>query len=259
MILQQPSRIIGTIEARMGSSRLPGKTMMPLPDGLPLLHHVVQRFRQCKSLDDVLVATTVEAGDDPIANWCGENRVTVFRGSENDVLDRVTNAALANGADAIVQMGADSAYLDFELIDQLVAHYRSGQFDYVCNDLKLTYPLGIYGHVVRVNKLAAINARSDVSEKDRSDVVRYIWEHAGEYAISCIEAPAALRCPELRLTIDYPEDMAQAHEVYRHFEGAMFVTPDIIDLYRSQPEMFAATGKLVQQSAPFIASSPDAA
>jgi spore coat polysaccharide biosynthesis protein SpsF (cytidylyltransferase family) len=90
-------------------------------------------------------------------------------------------------------------------------------------------------------------------------VVRYIWEHAGEYAISCIEAPAALRCPELRLTIDYPEDMAQAHEVYRHFEGAMFVTPDIIDLYRSQPEMFAATGKLVQQSAPFIASSPDAA
>ncbi len=243
----------------MGSSRLPGKTMMTLYEGLPLLHWVVQRFRACQLLDNVIVATTVEASDDAISNWCRVNQVAVFRGSENDVLDRVTNAALTNGADAIVQMGADSAYLDFELIDQLVAHYRSGRHDYVCNDLKLTYPLGIYGHVVRVDKLADINARSDVSEKDRSDVVRYIWEHAADYLISCIEAPDALRCPELRLTIDYPEDMAQAREVYRHFKSGIFTTPEIIALYRSRPEMFAATGKLVQQSAPFIASSPAAA
>ncbi len=236
----------------MGSSRLPGKTMTPVYDGLPLLHYVVQRFRQCRSLDDVVVATTVEKGDDDIANWCRDNKVTVFRGSEEDVLDRVAGAAVHHGANAIVQMGADSAYLDFELIDQLVATWRAGSFDYVCNDLKLTYPLGIYGHVVRVEKLAELNGRAGLSDKDRSDVVRYIWEHPAEYSAVCIEAPDDLRFPELRLTIDYPEDLAQAREVYRHFEGKLFTTPEIIALYRSQPQMFEATRKLVQHSAPFM-------
>lgn len=247
-------RVIGTIEARMGSSRLPGKTMAPVYNGMPLLECVVRRFRNCSALDDVVVATTVEPGDDAIAEWCEKNGVAFFRGSEDDVLDRVVCAAQKYEADAIVQMGADSAYLDYQLIDQLVGEYRNGDFDFVCNTLKLTYPLGIYGHVVRLEKLAALNLSDDLSEPDRTDVVRYIWEHPESYAILNIEAPEPLRHPELRLTIDYPEDMEQAKSVYAHFGGHLFTTAQVIELSRQKPELFEKTRNLVQQSAPHLSA-----
>ncbi|RZI42063.1 acylneuraminate cytidylyltransferase [Herbaspirillum sp. HC18] len=245
-------RTIGTIEARMGSSRLPGKTLMSVHQGMPLLECVVRRFRACRSVDEVVVATTVKEGDDPIAAWCERNGVSVFRGPEEDVLKRVAGAIREYSADAIVQMGADSAYLDYELIDMLVGHYASGTFDYVCNDLRLTYPLGIYGHVVRAEKLIELDARTDLSPQDRCDVVRYIWEHPEAYRISNIEAPEELRYPELRMTIDYPEDMEQAREVYATFGDALFTTRQILELYRKRPDIFEKTKSLVQQSAPFL-------
>ena len=245
-------RTIGTIEARMGSSRLPGKTMELVYKNMTLLDCVVGRFRACRTLDDIVVATTIEQGDDTIAEWCGKNGVSVFRGSEDDVLARVAGAAQQYDAEAIVQMGADSAYLDYQLIDRLVEHYRNGQFDYVCNDLKLTYPLGIYGHVVRVEKLVELSRKSGLSEMERSDVVRYIWEHPEFYRISNIEAPPEYRYPALRLTIDYPEDMVQARDVYEHFDSYLFTTAQVIDLNRHHPELFEKTSNLVQQSAPFL-------
>jgi spore coat polysaccharide biosynthesis protein SpsF len=246
------TRIVGTVEARMGSSRLPGKTMTPLYNGMPLLECVVRRFRACRNVDDIVVATTVEKNDDIIAEWCKNNGVPVFRGSEKNVLDRVVCAARQHNADAIVQMGADSAYLDYQLIDLLVRHYRNGNLDYVCNDLKLTYPLGIYGHVVNIAKLSEVNCRKDLSDKDRSDVVRYFWEHPETYTIANIEAPAELCYPELRLTIDYPEDLEQAKNTYTYFGSYLFTTAQVIELYRQRPELFERTRNLVQQSAPFL-------
>lgn len=247
-------RLIGTIEARMGSSRLPGKTMMPVYNDMPLLECVVRRFRTCSTLDDVVVATSIEKGDDVIVDWCHAHSVPVFRGSENNVLERVAGAAQQFKADAIVQMGADSAYLDYNLIDQLVGYYQAGKYDYVCNDLKLTYPLGIYGHVVRVAKLLELTGKQDLTEKDRSDVVRYFWEHPHDYSISNIEASPELHHPDLRLTIDYPEDMEQARSVYAHFGGHIFTTSQVIALKQKKPELFKKTRDLVQQSAPFLKS-----
>ena len=248
--------VVGTIEARMGSSRLPGKTLLPLFDGKPLLGWVVRRFQECRSLDSVVVATTVERSDDPIAKWCDENRIPVFRGSEDDVLDRVAGAAMHQGAEAIVQMGADSAYLDFQLIDQLVEKYEAGSFDYVCNDLKLTYPLGVYGHVVSVARLAELNGRPDLTVSDRSDVVRFIWEHPSQYRILNVEAPDELHYPKMRLTIDYAEDLEQARNVYSRLGGGLFTTAQVIALYRREPALFENTRSLVQQSAPFLKPNP---
>ncbi len=236
----------------MGSSRLPGKTLSPIYNEMPLLECVVRRFRACRTLDSVVVATTVERGDDKIADWCEVNGVPVFRGSEEDVLARVVGAAQYYGAEAIVQMGADSAYLDFHLVDQLVEYYLNGKFDYVCNDLKLTYPLGIYGHVVRFEKLVELNQRPDLTNQDRSDVVRYIFEHPENYVIANYEAPEDLHQPELRLTIDYAEDLEQARNVYSHFGNYLFTTSDIIDLSKRRPELFEKTKKMIQKSAPFL-------
>lgn len=247
-------RVVGTIEARMGSTRLPGKTMMEIYDGMSLLECVVRRFRMAARVDEVVVATTIEAGDDPIADWCAANQVSLFRGSEKNVLERVAGAAVQFGADAIVQMGADSAYLDYQLIDQLAGHYAAGRYDYVCNDLRLTYPLGIYGHIVKVERLLELVDHNDLSDNDRSDVVRYIWEHPEQYRILNIEAEPDFFYPQMRLTIDYPEDMALAKALYRHFGGYRFTTSQIIGLYGKSPELFAGVDGLVQHSAPFLAA-----
>lgn len=245
-------RIVGTIEARMGATRLPGKTLMKVYENMPLLECVVRRFQLCKKLDEVVVATTVAKKDDPVAEWCQKNGVKYFRGSENDVLDRVVGAAQAQNADAIAQMGADSAYLDYELMDKLADLYTRGQYDYVCNDLKLTYPLGIYGHIVRVETLAALNKRTDLNEKMRSDVVRNIFEHPETYRVLNIEAEPEFNYPQLRLTIDYPEDLEQARAVYSVFKDWRFSTKDLIALYERQPAIFEKTQELVQHSAPHL-------
>jgi len=245
-------RVIGTIEARMGSSRLPGKTLMDVYQGITLLGLVCRRFKLCREVDDVCVATTVEEKDTPIATWCAGHGIQCHRGSEEDVLDRVAGAAREAGADAIVQMGADSAYLDFEMIDGLVQTYRSGEYDYVCNDMKLTYPLGIYGHVVSVPKLVELNGRRDLSCHDREDVVRYIFEHPGEYRLLSLEATPEMTFPELRFTIDYPEDLQLLREILATLGTCDFTTSQLLRLYRQRPSLFEKTRNLVQRSAPFL-------
>lgn len=244
--------IVGTIEARMGATRLPGKTLMEVFGGKCLLELVVRRFQLAKKLDGVWIATTDKKADDPIAEWCQKNSINHFRGSEDDVLDRVVKTALAAKADAIVQMGADSAYLDYKIIDELADVYRGGEYDYVCNDMPLTYPLGIYGHVVRVQALADLNARTDLAAKEREDVVRPIFEHPEKYRIKNITAPERHVFPQLRFTIDYPEDMEQAREIYRRFNRIDFALDDLLELYRREPALFEKTMKLVQRSAPHL-------
>jgi spore coat polysaccharide biosynthesis protein SpsF (cytidylyltransferase family) len=245
-------KIIGIIEARMGSSRLPGKTLMPVFKEKALLELVVERFMRCCKVDEIWVATTTETADDAIMQWCADHNIRCFRGSEEDVLDRVAQTAIQADADGIVQMGADSAYLDYRLIDELVLHFRSGRYDYVCNDMVLTYPLGIYGHVVKTECLRTINAKSDLEPADRENVVRYVWERPSEYSILNVTAPSELSFPGMRLTIDYPEDLTLARRVYRHFNHTAFSTKQIIGLCHSAPEMFRATKGLVQEQAPFF-------
>lgn len=235
----------------MGSSRLPGKTLQQI-EGEPLLGLVVKRFSLCKEVDEVCVATTESSKDDPIIRWCEENEVACFRGSEEDVLDRVVKAALCRGADAIVQMGADSAYLDFALIDDLVRTYKQAGYDFVCNTLQLTWPLGIYGHVIRVSTLEQVNRRSDLSRQQREHVVPYLWEHPEKFRLLNITAPEAFHHPELRLTIDFPTDLEQARTVYRHFGHHRFTTADILQLYAAKPEIFERTKRLRQRMAPHL-------
>jgi spore coat polysaccharide biosynthesis protein SpsF len=248
-------KVVGTIEARMGSSRLPGKTLMKIYDDLTLLECVVNRFRLAGSVSDVMVVTTVKKNDDPIVELCIKKKINYFRGSEEDVLDRVASAIFFANADAIVQMGADSAYLDFQLIDQLVNIYLKSGCDYVCNDMELSYPLGIYGHIVSADKLVQLNKRTDLSIADREDVVRYVFEHPDEYRIFNLKASKEFNFPGIRLTIDYPEDFQLAQEVYNHFKGYSFTTMDVLKLHAQRPELFEKTKKLVQHSAPFLKKS----
>src|SRR6266571_3945546 len=207
-----PHNVIATVEARMGSTRLPGKTMAPLL-GQPLLYRVLERIRQARTVKEIVVATSVNPADDRIASWCEREGFFYYRGAEDNVLLRVVEAARHYDAAVVVQLGADCPLYDPHLIDELVGIFLANDYDYVANDMKLTYPEGIDAHVI---SMAALEESLACAKDPRQleDVPRYIWDHPERFAIFNLEAPAELFFPELRVTVDYPEDLELVSEIY---------------------------------------------
>jgi spore coat polysaccharide biosynthesis protein SpsF (cytidylyltransferase family) len=146
-------RTVAIIQARMGSTRLPGKVLMDLA-GEPMLVRVVNRVRRAERLDEVVVATTASPSDDPIFEGCRQRGWAVERGSEKDVLDRYYRAARAHHADVVVRITADCPFVDAGLIDQVVGAFLGGGYDYVSNVLEpRTYPRGLDVEVFRFSAL----------------------------------------------------------------------------------------------------------
>lgn len=135
-------KTVAIIQARMDSSRLPGKVLCEV-SGKPMLYWVVARAKQAHTLDEAVVATSISPLDDAIAHFCDSAGIPVFRGSKNDVLDRYYRAARHFGADVVVRLTADCPLLDSAVIDQVVRTFQAGDFDYVSNTLDLSYPNGL--------------------------------------------------------------------------------------------------------------------
>src|SRR5439155_17526415 len=137
----RPMKVVATIEARMRSSRLPGKVLRPVV-GKPLLELLIERLRRARRIDQVVVATTDNPADDAIAEVAGRSGAACFRGSEEDVLDRVLRAAQSVAADVIVEITADCPLADPHVVDRMVEVYLANKYDYVANVLRPTYPAG---------------------------------------------------------------------------------------------------------------------
>jgi len=242
-------KFVAVIEARMGSTRTPGKTLLDI-SGKPLIERVLYRFKLCEKIDDLVVATTVNPKDDILVEFCKKHSVKYFRGSENDVMQRVIEAAESVGADIIVEQGADNPFVDPEVVDQLVEIYKTGNYDFVSSALKLTYPLGIYAHIF---SLIALKKISDITSdpKDRENVNNYFWEHPEQYNLFNLEATGNLHRPEIRLTVDYPEDIELARKVFAHFKRP-FTTQELIQFLDEHPEIRDLNKNCVQKAAPHI-------
>jgi len=140
--VSEKPRVVGIIQARMTSTRFPGKVLAEVA-GHPVLWHVVHRARQVGFLDAVIVATTREASDDPLADFCEKEGIPCFRGSEDDVLDRYFQVAKEIGARVIVRITADCPLIDPGGIDRVIEVFLEGCYDYVCNTLPPTFPDGL--------------------------------------------------------------------------------------------------------------------
>jgi len=245
-------KIIATVEARMSSTRLPGKTMM-LIAGKPLLEHVVKRLQAAKKVDEVVVATTYNFLDDEIVSFCNLNNITVFRGSEKDVLDRVYQAAKVFHADLIVQAGADCPFYDPTLIDTLIELYLDGEYAYVANDMELTYPEGVDAHIMSMKILEEIHSLA-IKPRDRDDVPRYIWDHPDQFPIYNLKAPPHLFRPDIRLTLDYEEDLILTRKIYDalYSEEIIFKTENVIEYLDSHPELIKINSNCEQHSAAYL-------
>jgi spore coat polysaccharide biosynthesis protein SpsF len=221
------------IQARMSSTRLPGKVLLDLA-GEPMLARVVERTRRARTIDRVIVATTVESEDEPIVELCRSRGWTVSRGSRDDVLDRYYQAAVADGADPIVRITSDCPLIAPEIIDTVVKRL-DGTIDYASNiNPRRTFPRGLD---VEVFTFAALSAawRDDREATGREHVTPFLYRHPERFRIALVESEK----PEAachRWSVDTPEDYELMRRIYSHFGRREFNWLDVLDLLDQHPD-----------------------
>lgn len=227
-------KTVAIIQARMASTRLPGKVMMEVA-GKPLLGHVIGRARRARTLDLVAVATSDRQTDDIVSQFCAGAEIPCFRGSEEDVLDRYYKGAKHFGADAIVRLTADCPLLDPVVIDRVVAVFRWGDFDYVSNTLEPTYPDGSDTEVFGRETLERAWGEARL-KSEREHVTPYIWKNPALFRLANVRSEQDLS--HLRWTVDEPEDLEFVRRVYGYLGSTMaFGMADILALLREHPEL----------------------
>ena len=234
------------IEARMTSTRLPGKVLKPIL-GRPTLELLVERLRRVRRLDQVIVATTVNRTDDPVEALARKIGAGCFRGSEEDVLDRVLKAAQAHGAELIVEITGDCPLADPATIDRVLDAFHQGGCDYASNVLKRTYPRGIDVQVFPTRVLEEV-ARLTSDPVDHEHVSLYIYSHPERYRLRDVVSGLDARHADLRLTVDTPEDFALVQAVYEALYPASpaFGLPEVIAFLKARPEL-ARMNQHIQQ------------
>jgi spore coat polysaccharide biosynthesis protein SpsF len=230
--------IVAIIQARCGSSRLPGKVLMDIA-GHPMVSRVVQRTRQARMLTEVVLATSTEHRDEPLATLAARLGVPCFRGNEGDVLDRFVGAAQAFKADVVVRLCADCPLLDGAVIDRVLQTFQQSQgIDYVSNNLKRTYPLGLDAEVF--SREALVRAHLEASLPfEREHVTPYIYQHPELFSLRNVMHTSDLS--NYRLTVDEAADLKRVRQIYCHFQDRNFSFMDVIDFLTENPEQVNAS------------------
>lgn len=230
-------KIFATIEARMTSTRLPGKVLREAV-GKPMLELMIERVRRVPMLDGVIVATTVNAADDAIVALARRLGVACYRGSEDDVLSRVLEAARAHHADVIVELTGDCPLIDPDIVTETIDRYLASGADYVSNILERTYPIGMDTQVFATDVLADVARRSD-DPADHEHVSLFIYRHPEIYRLRNVAAPQCFTRPRLRLTLDTGEDLALIGAVFEalYADNPNFGLSDILAFLDRRPEI----------------------
>jgi spore coat polysaccharide biosynthesis protein SpsF len=229
--------ITAIVQARMGSSRLPGKVMLSL-QGQPMIYHVLQRIQTAQRLQQIVVATTTDPSDDPLAAYLSELGVATFRGSPNDVLDRYYQAALQYQASVIVRLTADCPLLDARVIDQTIGLFISGDYDYVSNFLVRTYPDGLDAEVFSMASLTRAWQEAQLPS-EREHVTPYLYKHPQRFRqVGLVQA---IDRSQYRWTVDEPADFKFVQAIYSALypDDPHFDTAAIEGLLERQPALVA--------------------
>lgn len=232
------SRVVASIEARMGSSRLPGKVLADI-GGVPALTRLVRRLRRATKVDGIVLATSTSPADDALAAWATAEDVAIYRGSEDDVLHRVVHAQKSQQSDVVVEITGDCTLTDPELVDMGVESFFENECDVACNVIKPSYPMGTAVQVFRLAALEEVE-RTIVDPAVREHVSLYFYEHPERYRILHLFAPARWHDPTLRIQLDYEEDLRFLREIYARLEpvhGDAFGLEEIMALCRAHPEL----------------------
>jgi spore coat polysaccharide biosynthesis protein SpsF len=222
------------IQARMTSSRLPGKVLRPIL-GRPMLSYQIERLRQARGFDRLVVATTIKRTDDVVAEFCRAEGLDCYRGSENDVLARYYEAAVEAAASEIVRVTSDCPLLDPEVVERVIATFRDVGCDYASNMLQLTFP---YGMAVEVMSFAALReAHSQAQDPvEREHVTPYIYRRPEQFRIESVEMTP--NRSDHRWTVDTVEDFTLVARIFEALYPANpnFRMDDVVALLETRPD-----------------------
>ena len=248
-------KIGAIIQVRTGSTRFKDKVFAELEEK-PLLWHVIDRIKKSKHLQEVIIATTTNEGDNAIEDFAEEYNIKLLRGSEDNVLDRFYQAAKKFEIDVIIRVTADDPFKDPKVIDKAIDIFLKEGYDYVSNTVKPTYPEGIDIEVFSFSALEKAWKEADkISEKEH--VTPYIWKNPNLFKSFNFEYKEDLS--NLRWTIDYKEDYQFAKEIYERLykEGEIFYMEDILELLEREPELAKINQGIVRNEGYFKSIKKD--
>ena len=235
------------VQARMTSTRLPGKVLLPL-GGEPMLARLVERLKRVRRADQIVIATTTNAADDAIVALCDRLGVTCHRGSELDVLSRYAEAARAQQADVVVRITSDCPLIDPALIDDVIARYQAGDADCVSNMLPPTWPYGMAVEVFSARALAEAHAEA-TQPAEREHVTPFLYAHPQRFRLHNVASPTDLSGQ--RWTVDTPEDYALVRRLFDavHPMHPDFTLADLLAAMQAHPDWLAINQHIRQKSA----------
>jgi len=220
-----------SIEARMTSTRLPGKTLK-LINGKPALEIMVNRVKKAKLANDIIIATTINKKDDEIVDWCKINNLNYFRGSENNVYERVVKAHQKFNTDVIVELTGDCILITAELIDHAIQIYLDNEYDYVC----VSDPSGMGAQVYSLETLQSVKVGRELEYLDKEHVTPHLY-NSGKYKILRIKMYDKLGCPEVSFPLDTIEDWKLIDNICKNFNNFDFSFEEIIEFIKKNPEI----------------------
>lgn len=238
-------RIVAIIQARMGSTRLPGKILKKV-NGRPLLSYQLERLQQSNFISDLVIATTTDEKDDVIVEFCKLNNILWFRGSEEDVLARYYETAKRFNADAIVRITSDCPIIDVQVVNKTITYFMDNNFDYVSNTVDRTYPRGLDTEVFTFAALEKAHKEA-VIERDREHVTAYFYTNPDIFKIAGVRNEVDYS--KYRWTVDTEEDFQLIENIIENLysENPQFTLYDTVKLMEANPDWFYINAHIEQK------------
>ena len=222
------------VQARMGSSRLPGKVMLKLDEN-PVLYYVLKQLQSSKLIEKIVVATTTLDEDDMIEDYVKNMGIDVFRGSSNDVLDRYYQCATKFSFSTIIRITSDNPLIDPTIVDNLIQKFISNSYDCLTNAYVRTFP---YGTEVEIFSFESLNNawKNATKPSEREHVTPYLYNNSGNFKNFNVEHPKNIS--NLRWTIDRKNDLTLVKSIISKIKKRPILMNDILDLFSKEPELF---------------------
>lgn len=235
---------LGILQARVSSSRLPGKVLAPIL-GVPMLFRQIERLLRCKHIDKLLVATSTDSSDDRLVSECQSRGIPVLRGSLDDVLDRFFQAALEFKPRTVVRMTGDCPLADPNVIDETIKYFYSGDFDYVSNCNPPTFPDGLDVEVFKFECLSDAHEKA-LLPSEREHVTPYIRKQSNHWRLGNLTSRNDLS--HMRWTVDEPEDFKFVKAVYERLyeNNKNFDMNHVLELLERNPQLQMINSKFMR-------------
>lgn len=237
--------IVCIVQARTGSTRLPGKVLKKIC-GKTVLEHVIDRLKRVKNINKIVIATTIKKQDDTIVEIAKKSLVGYFRGSEEDVLSRYYYAARENEAGIVIRITSDCPLIDSDVTEKTINFYLSNNYDYVSNTYVRTFPRGLDTEVFSFSLLE--KAFKETTKRIyREHVTSYFWNNPQNFLIGCYKSQ--INYSKYRLTLDTEQDFKLIKIIYEklYYKNNNFGLKETVNLLEENRELFKLNSKIKQK------------